>query len=83
MKKIKFKGKVVVCVRRKNGKWEKWKEEKGIVGFPIITFSEFPLFPSFPFSHFLHKLHLSEVIHDLINPKLRANGPRGTRPTPH
>jgi hypothetical protein len=38
MKKIKFNGKVVVCVRRKNGEWEKWEENKGIIGFQIITF---------------------------------------------
>jgi hypothetical protein len=58
MKKIKFKGKVVVCVRRKNGKWEKREENKGINGFQIIIFSEFSLF-LFPF---LHMLHLTEVI---------------------
>jgi hypothetical protein len=62
MKKIKFKGKGVVCVRRKNGKWEKGEENIGIVGFQIITFSEFSLSPSFPFSFSLHKLHLAEVI---------------------
>jgi hypothetical protein len=59
MKIIQFKEKVVVCVRRKNGKWEKWEEDKGIIGFQIKTFSEFSLFPSFPFSLFLHKLHLA------------------------
>jgi hypothetical protein len=65
MKKIKFKRKVVVCVRRKNGKWEKGEENKGIVGAQIITFPEFPLFPSFPFFLFLHKLHLAEVIQNV------------------
>jgi hypothetical protein len=62
MKKIKFKGKVVVCVRRENGKWEKGEENKGIIGFQIKPLSEFSLSPSFPFSLFLHILHLAKVI---------------------
>jgi hypothetical protein len=62
MKKFNSKGKVVVCVRRENGKWGKREGTIGIIGFQIITFSEFPLFPSFPFSLFLHKLHLAEAI---------------------
>jgi hypothetical protein len=80
MKKIKFKGKVVVCVRRENGKWEKGEENKGIIGFQIKPLSEFSLFPSFPFSLFLHILHLAKVIQKTKFP--RAHDDRGHGPHP-
>jgi hypothetical protein len=43
MKKIKFKGKVVVCVKRKNGKWGKWEEKLRDYWLSDQTFSGFPL----------------------------------------